>query len=106
VWSFSPPEDDLIDEDRSGSPVSMPDHAMIEYQVDQEHASLSQEQVSMSQEQVSVPEDVDMPDAFESDEKKKKPNPFSERVARRLASVNGRKEPLALSSVQPPRRPS
>jgi len=103
----------MVDEDRAGSPVSMPDHAMAEYQVDQEHAALAQEQssipqeqVSMAQEQASVPEDVDMTDAFESDEKKKKPNPFSERVARRLASVNGRKEPLALGSVQPPRRPS
>jgi len=91
VWSFSPPEDELVD-DRSGSPVSMPDHAMAEYQIDQE--------------QEGLPEDVDMADAFEADEKKKKPNPFSERVARRLASVSGRKEPLAFGAIQPPRRPS
>lgn len=32
VWSFSPPEDEFLDEWRSGSPVSMPDHAMAEYQ--------------------------------------------------------------------------
>ncbi|KAF2400767.1 F-box/WD repeat-containing protein pof1 [Trichodelitschia bisporula] len=32
VWSFSPPEEEYADELRSGSPVSMPDQQMIEYE--------------------------------------------------------------------------
>jgi F-box and WD-40 domain protein CDC4 len=32
VWSFSPPEDELVSEFRSGSPASLPDQAYTEYQ--------------------------------------------------------------------------
>lgn len=31
VWSFSPPEEALIELDRSPSPMSMPDGSMMEY---------------------------------------------------------------------------
>jgi hypothetical protein len=81
----------LIDEYRSGSPVSMPDHPMGESEDDPEHRQS---------------EDVDMQDAFPAQERKRSRNPISERVARRLASVNGRKEPVDLYSIQPPPRRS
>ncbi|KAI9723392.1 MAG: hypothetical protein M1812_001276 [Candelaria pacifica] len=32
VWSFSPPDDDLTEQHRSESPVSLPDQAMMDYQ--------------------------------------------------------------------------
>lgn len=69
----------------------MPDHPMGEYEDNQEHRQS---------------EDVDMQDAFPTQERKRSRNPISERVARRLASVNGRKEPLDLYSIQPPPRRS
>lgn len=32
VWSFAPPEEEIFADFRSSSPVSMPDHALAEYQ--------------------------------------------------------------------------
>ena len=62
VWSFSPPVDEeLLSEDfRSSSPISMPDHAMVEYQ----HPSRLHE-VGDDAPERPVSEDISMRDAFE-----------------------------------------
>jgi F-box and WD-40 domain protein CDC4 len=40
VWSFSPPEDEIMDDYRSSSPVSMPDQNMDDYHRQQESRSM------------------------------------------------------------------
>lgn len=89
VWSFSPPEDDLIDVYRSGSPVSMPDHAMTDCDDDQEHHPT---------------EDVDMQDVFVSKTRNVRPSSVTERVARRMASASGRKDSVDSYGGGPPKR--
>lgn len=61
VWSFSPPEDELVDEfGRSASPVSMPDNAMSEYgDGTPQHLAASERPIS------TVSEDISMADVYD-----------------------------------------
>jgi F-box and WD-40 domain protein CDC4 len=55
VWSFSPPDDEYPESFRSGSPASMPDHAMLEYQASSEGFQSSMD--------VAAPEETTTTDA-------------------------------------------
>jgi F-box and WD-40 domain protein CDC4 len=71
VWSFAPPEDELVDDFRSSSPVSMPDHSMAEYQdgaTSRIPASISARPVS---EDISMADVYDRSDFFEGSLSKK-----------------------------------
>ena len=61
MWSFSPPDDEFPDEFRSGSPMSMPDHAMKDYQESASMPNLTQEMETEDE-----PADVDMSDTADA----------------------------------------
>jgi hypothetical protein len=69
VWSFSPPEDELLDDYGSASPMSMPDHNPAEYQDAHSMPNLqTPSRLSQVVHDHDRPEDVAMEDAPTMDE--------------------------------------
>jgi hypothetical protein len=66
VWSFSPPEDELLDDYGSASPMSMPDHNPADYQ--EAHSLQTPSRLSQVVHDQDRFEDVTMEDAPTMDE--------------------------------------
>jgi hypothetical protein len=71
VWSFAAPEDELIDDLRASSPVSMPDHSMAEYQEGVNPRIAARADARPVSEDISMADVYDKSDAFEGEMSRK-----------------------------------
>jgi hypothetical protein len=71
VWSFAAPEDELFDDPRASSPVSMPDHSMAEYQEGINPRIAARTDVRPVSEDISMADVYDKSEGFEGEMSKK-----------------------------------